>query len=115
MATLAALGIACSVAAQGTVAVNPAPPQRQSLTITGKLELIDGAIAIKADVVVYYMPELRRLAGFVPAVQVTGNSFPIMSKPGYSRLAVAKLTVAGKDYDLSNCYRAKQDKKSKHR
>jgi hypothetical protein len=117
IAALAALGIALSAAAQSTVVVNAAPQQGQSLTITGKLETIDWNIAIRAEGVVYYMPELKGLAGFVPALQegaavtVTGNAYAIASKPGYSHLAVTKLAIAGKDYDLSSYYKIEKDDK----
>ena len=121
MAVLVVLGIACAAVAESTVVVNPTPQSGQSLTVTGQLELIDGTIALKAGGTVYYTPELRRLAGFVPAVQegatvtVTGTSFPIPGKPGYSHLAVTKLSVSGKDYDLSSCYQGKHGGDRRHR
>lgn len=115
MVMVAALGIACAVTAQSKVVVNPAPQWGQSLTVTGKLELVDGMIGIRAEGTVYYTSGLGRLAGFVPAMQegatatVTGYSFPLTDRAGYARLAVTKLTLAGKDYDLGTWYRGRCD------
>lgn len=75
--------------------------------VDGKLTLINGIIGIKSGSKTYYLPMLQRLSGFVDgikdgaSVKVEGYEYPLAAAPEYSTVMVTKLTVAGKDYDLS--------------
>jgi hypothetical protein len=105
IAILAALAIAGTASAQAQ-AVPAQPQQQQVATISGKLELIDGTIGLKAGGVSYYTPRLRQLVGFVKDLQegamvtLTGYSFALPDRAGYALFAVTKLSFGGKDYDL---------------
>jgi hypothetical protein len=88
---------------------NPAPVQTQVpvTKITGKLELIQGVIGLKSGGKTYLVPNLQRVAGFVKGVEegatvtVEGyeNALPYTSD--VILIHATKLTVGGKDYDLS--------------
>jgi hypothetical protein len=102
---LAALGVAGFATAQaGTPA--PANSRAQTITVSGKLEFIDGTAGLKADGTTYYTPQLLRLSGFIKdlqegaTVKLEGYAYPIPSKQGYSMLMVTTLTINGRDYDL---------------
>jgi hypothetical protein len=105
---LAIAGTASAQAAAPSTAPSAKPgAQAQLITVSGKLELINGIIGLKADGTTYYAPRLRQLVGFVKelqegaAVKLEGYSYPIPNSAGFSMLAVTKVSVAGKDYDLS--------------
>jgi hypothetical protein len=74
-------------------------------TITGKLELINGNIAVKNGDTVYYTTGLDRLIGFVDGlkegaeVSLEGWSFAASGEKEYRRFLVSKLTFNGKEYD----------------
>ena len=97
--------------AQSTPAPFPAPGFTQAaaqiVKVDGKLALINGIIGIKSGSKTYYVPMLMRLSGFVDgikegaSVKVEGYEYPLAAAPEYSTVAVTKLTVGGKDYDLS--------------
>ena len=80
--------------------------QAQVVKVDGKLALLNGVIALKSGTKTYYVPMLGRLAGFIEgvkegvSVKLEGFEFPIASAPEYATLAVIKLSVGGKDYDL---------------
>jgi hypothetical protein len=119
VALIAALALAAVATAQSA----PPPPDldgqaqkaQQLVSLSGKLEVIDGMIGIKDGGTSYIVPRLRALVGFVnelqegASVRLEGYAFPIPSRvsslPGYSMLAVTKLTIAGKDYDFSPIFR----------
>jgi hypothetical protein len=98
---LAAAGIAMAQAA-------PAAPTtaQQTVTVSGKLELIDGFISVKSGGTTYYTRGLDRIVGFVKELQegaqvkLEGYSYPLGLPSGYSMLMVTKVTVGGKDYEL---------------
>jgi hypothetical protein len=106
LAALAALAIAGAVSAQG---VNPPPKadpqQAQQVTISGKLEWIDGTIGLKSGGVTYYAPQLRMLVGFVKDLQegstvtLTGYAHKLPYSPN-SLFLTSKLGFNGKDYEL---------------
>jgi len=79
----------------------------KTVTVEGKLALINGTIGIKSGTKTYYLPNLGRLAGFIDgvkegsSVKVEGYEYPLAGAPEYSTVMVTKLTVGGKDYDLS--------------
>lgn len=78
----------------------------QTVTVEGKLALINGMIGVKSGSKTYYTPRLGKLAGFVDgvkegaSVKIEGYERPFPAAPEYSMLMVSKLTVSGKDYDL---------------
>ena len=106
-----ALAVAGVVFAQ----VAPAPfgpygytqTQAPLVKVDGKLALINGIIGVKSGSKTYYLPMIGRLAGFVEgikegaSVKVEGYEYPLAAAPEYSTVMVTKLTVGGKDYDLS--------------
>jgi hypothetical protein len=77
----------------------------ETSTITGKLELINGNIAVKNGDIVYYTIGLDRLIGFVDGlkegaqVSLEGWSIAASRDPEYRRFLVSKLTFNGKEYD----------------
>ena len=79
----------------------------QIIKVDGKLALINGVIGLKSGSKTYYLPMLGRLAGFVEgikegaSVKAEGYEYPLAGAPEYSTVMVTKLTVGGKDYDLS--------------
>jgi hypothetical protein len=76
----------------------------ETSTITGKLELINGNIAVKNGDTVYYTVGLDRLIGFVDGlkegaeVSLEGWSFAASRDLEYRRFLVSKLTFNGKEY-----------------
>ncbi len=106
VAVLAALAIAGAASAQNAAPASPPAAPAQTTTISGKLELIDGAIGLKAGGVSYYTMRLRQLVGFVKdlqegaAVKLEGYAYPLPDRAGYSVFMVTKLSFNGNDYDL---------------
>jgi hypothetical protein len=76
----------------------------ETSTISGKLEFIDGNIAVKNDGTVYYIKGLGRLIGFVDGlkegaeVSLEGWAVAGPGTPEYRRFLVSKLTLNGKEY-----------------
>lgn len=111
IALAAALLFAGATFAQSAPAPQKTPgaqaSQLQLTSVSGKLELIQGVIGLKAEGKTYLAPGLRRVAGFIKGVEEGGA----VTVEGYARalpytsdvimLRVTKLTVNGKDYDLS--------------
>jgi hypothetical protein len=107
VACLAALAIAGTAVAQaGPAQQAPAAAAQQLVKLSGKLEVINGMIGLKADGTSYLLPHLGQLVGFVKelqegaSVKVEGYAYPVPSQAGYSMLALTKLTIGGKDYDF---------------
>jgi hypothetical protein len=79
----------------------------QTVSVEGKLALINGMIGLKSGAKTYYLHNIGRLTGFVDgvkegaSVKVEGAAYPLAAAPEYVTLMVTKLTVGGKDYDLS--------------
>jgi hypothetical protein len=81
---------------------------RETTTLTGKLELINGQIALKQGETTYYVAGLQRLIGFVDGLkegaEVTLEGIAL-AYPGNGEtrsLLVSKLTLNGKEYDNLN-------------
>lgn len=123
---IAALALAGAASAQTTATPPGTQPKNQpaqTITVSGKLEVVNGFIGMKADGVSYILPRLRMLVGFVPAIQegaavkVEGYAYPIPARDaprdaprdaqkdapqsGYAILAITKLSIGGKDYDFT--------------
>ena len=94
---LAAVGI---VSAQGFGWGNG-----QTVSVQGTLGLQNGVIALTSGDTVYYVPHLSRYVGFIDGlkegapVKIDGYTF---TNQVAAFLEPAKLTVGGKDYDLSH-------------
>jgi hypothetical protein len=108
-----AIALACVLLVVGVASAQvPVQPQVQAQTtkVTGKLDLVQGTIAIKSGSKTYIVPALQRLAGFVKgveegsAVTVEGYESPLPYTSDVIFLHVTKLTVGGKDYDLSAAF-----------
>jgi hypothetical protein len=105
LALAAALLVAGFASAQ-VVQVAPAQQQVQTLKVTGKLELINGAIGMKVDGKTYLVPKIRSLVGFVKDLQegstvtVEGEAYSVPNASGTFVIMAAKLSFNGKDYDL---------------
>lgn len=103
--TLAVAGVAVAQPGQwGTPPWDQA--QGQTVKVEGKLALVNGAIALQSGGKTYYVPMLGKLAGFIDGlkegatVKLEGHESELPYAPNYLMLAVTKLTVGGKDYDL---------------
>jgi hypothetical protein len=106
--TVSALVLVLAAAAIAMAQAAPAAPAtaQQTVTISGKLELIDGFISVKSGGTTYYTRGLDRIVGFVKDLQegaqvkLEGYAYPVGLPSGYSMLMVTKVTVGGKDYEL---------------
>ena len=84
-----------------------APPEAQLVKVDGRLALINGMIGLKSGGKTYYVPMLTRLTGFMDSikegasVRLEGYEYQMPYAPEYYTLMATKLTVGGKDYDLS--------------
>jgi hypothetical protein len=85
----------------------PAPRiQRETVTISGTLALVNSAVAIQSDDITYYVLGLGQYIGFIDglkedaSVEVSGTAFATSSDS--KALRVTTLTFNGKDYDLSS-------------
>jgi hypothetical protein len=106
---IAAMVTAGIASAQGVPWNRPSwsTDQTQPVKVSGKLALINGMIGIQSGGKTFYTPMLGHLAGFITglsegaSVSLEGYAYTMPVAPEYSMLAVTKLTVGGKDYDLS--------------
>jgi hypothetical protein len=92
---------------------NGSAPQIQNLEtvkVDGKLALVNGFIGVQAKDKTYYVMGLQNLIGFIDglkegaAVKLEGQAFDMPMAPEYAVLHVTKLTLNGKDYDLSRSF-----------
>ncbi|MDR2096699.1 MAG: IpaC/SipC family type III secretion system effector [Treponema sp.] len=77
----------------------------EELTISGKLSLVNGMIAMQSGGTTYYITGIDRLAGFIDGLQegaeVTLKGFAIKTgKEGAALFRAGKLTINGRDYEL---------------
>jgi hypothetical protein len=92
---------------------------RETVTVTGSLELIDGTIALKQDTVTYYVMGLNRLTGFIDglkegaAVTLEGSARRLPGEGERRALLVSRLEINGKTYDnLTPALRDRPEKPS---
>jgi hypothetical protein len=84
----------------------PLAAQAEELTINGKLEWVNGQVAVKTGGKTYYVSGLSQFLGFVDGlkegaqVTLTGRAFVNPQTPEYARFRTEKLTFKGKDYAL---------------
>jgi hypothetical protein len=82
-------------------------PAPESVTVSGTLQLVNGQIAVVQENKTYYTMGLHHLVGFVEgfkegaAVKLEGSAFPLPFGSDSYRLWATKLTLNGKDYNLS--------------
>jgi hypothetical protein len=86
----------------------PPPQSAETVTVTGNLGIVQGAIALTSDGTTYYVPILHRYAGFIDglkegaAVTLTGRAISVYDPDeNLKMMMVTKLTINGKDYDLT--------------
>ncbi len=85
----------------------PTLQQAEVTKIEGRLELINGFIAIKSRDKTYYVHGLEYLIGFVDGlkegaqVKIEGFAVDFPAAPEYAHLRVSKLTIGNREYDLS--------------
>jgi hypothetical protein len=76
----------------------------QTVTVSGRLQLINGGIAVVQGSNTYYTQGLKGLAGFIPGLQegaqvtLEGYSALIPYTTNVYRFKVTKLTLNGKEY-----------------
>jgi hypothetical protein len=79
----------------------------ETLTVTGTLTIIQGWIAVQENGVTYYVPGLERYSRFIDdlkygaEVTLEGFGFPYPPDKTIKVLRAAKLTLNGKEYDLT--------------
>jgi hypothetical protein len=80
----------------------------ETISLTGKLELIDGQIALQKDETTYYVLGLRKLIGFVDGlkegaeVTLEGVALGSPRNEKNQNLLISKLVLNGKEYDNLN-------------
>jgi hypothetical protein len=99
------LAMAIALAAAGIVSAQSLPwGVAQSQSVQGTLGLQNGVIVLSSGNAVYYVPHLSRYVGFIDGlkegaqVKIDGYSM------GNGYLMPSKITVGGKDYDVSGGY-----------
>jgi hypothetical protein len=99
------LVMAIALAAAGVVSAQSLPwGVAQSQSVQGTLGLQNGVIVLSSGNAVYYVPHLFRYVGFIDGlkegaqVKIEGYSM------GNGYLMPSKITVGGKDYDVSSGY-----------
>ena len=108
---LLACGLAAMVSAQGMGRGNPnsrqGAPASESVTVSGSLVVAYGFPAIKSGDVTYIVGGIERLAGFIDGlkegaqVTIEGRAFTSPRDSNLKFLRPAKLTINGKDYDMT--------------
>jgi hypothetical protein len=84
---------------------DPRSDIRETVTVTGSLELIDGVIALRRDTVTYYTVGLNRLIGFIDGlkegaeVTLEGSARRLPGEGDRRVLLVSRLGINGKTYD----------------
>ncbi|MDR3193241.1 MAG: hypothetical protein LBT87_09270 [Treponema sp.] len=85
----------------------PQPPAAEQTTVSGNLSIVRGSIALVSGDTTYYVGGLNRLIGFIEGlkegarVSLEGAAYQLPNDQKAKILRVSKLTLNGKDYDLS--------------
>jgi hypothetical protein len=112
LCALLAFGIAALASAQGKNRWGwgfPGAPQpaAESASVTGNLTIVQGSLAVKSGDVTYFVPGLMRYVGFIDSlkdgaqVRLEGAAVTVSEDGKTKKLMASKLTIGGKDYDLS--------------
>jgi hypothetical protein len=86
---------------------SPQAPAAEEITVSGNLSIVHGRIALVSGDTTYYVGGLDRLVGFIDGlkegarVSLEGAAYQSPGDPKVKILRVSKLTLNGKDYDLS--------------
>jgi hypothetical protein len=76
----------------------------QNITVTGTLQLRNGAIVVENNNQFYYIPDLERYIGFIDGLKegaaVTLDGY-VYGNQAYTYIQPSKLTLNGKEYDFS--------------
>jgi hypothetical protein len=89
---LAAVGIVSAQSRNGV----------QTASVQGTLGLQNGVIVLSSGNMVYYVPELSRYVGFIDALKEGAQVKVEGWQMGNGYITPSKITVGGKDYDLSS-------------
>jgi hypothetical protein len=79
----------------------------EQVTVSGELSVVHGMIALVSGDTVYYAGGLNRFTGFIEGlkegarVSLEGSAYQLPNDAKAKFLRVSKLTLNGKDYDLS--------------
>jgi hypothetical protein len=82
-------------------------PAAEQTTVSGNLSIVHGRIALVSGDTTYYTGGLDRFVGFIDGlkegarVSLEGAAYQLPNDPKAKILRVSKLTLNGKDYDLS--------------
>jgi hypothetical protein len=101
-----ALGTGFAQPGPGAIAGQQSAPA--IVKVEGKLALVNGLPGIQTKDKTYYVHIPAWFYGFVDtlkegaSVKVEGYEMALPQAPAYSNLLVTKISVGGKDYDLSN-------------
>jgi hypothetical protein len=85
----------------------PQAPAAEQVTVSGNLSIAHGRIALVSGDVTYYVGGLSHFVGFIDGlkegvrVSLEGAAYQLSSDAKVKTLRVSKLTLNGKDYDLS--------------
>ena len=112
LCVLLAVGITALAAAQGRDRWGWGYPGVQSIpveqvSVTGNLTIIQGSLAVKSGDATYFVPGLMRYVGFIDSlkdgaqVRLEGSAVAVSEDAKTKKLSASKLTIGGKDYDLS--------------
>ena len=83
------------------------PRNAESVNISGNLTIARGMIAVNSNDVTYIAGGLQRFVGFIDGlregatVTLEGNAYPVPQNDAVKFLAVQKMTLNGRDYDLA--------------
>jgi hypothetical protein len=85
----------------------PQVPAAEQTTVSGNLGIVHGRIALVGGDTIYYVGGLNRFVGFIEGlkegarVSLEGAAYQLPNDREAKILWVSKLTLNGKDYDLS--------------
>jgi hypothetical protein len=85
----------------------PQVPAAEQTTVSGNLSIVHGRIALVSGDTTYYVGGLNRFVGFIEGlkegarVSLEGAAYQSPTDTKVKILRVSKLTLNGKDYDLS--------------
>ncbi|MCL2480070.1 MAG: hypothetical protein FWF22_11230 [Treponema sp.] len=84
----------------------PQLPKPESVSISGNLVIVSGRIAVNSGDVTYFVGGLNRFIGFIEglkegaSVKLEGNAFSLPQNEKLKFLAVQKMTLNSREYDI---------------
>jgi hypothetical protein len=88
-------------------AFSPADKSGEELTLNGRLEWINGRIAVRTEDKTYFVSGIRQLLGFVDGLKegaeltLTGRAYGVSHIPEYHFFRTEKVGFNGKEYTLN--------------